>query len=105
MPHPNRPRPNRGEGLVPGRNPKPIEVQQLRTAMGFSQADFGKLLYVSVAVVEAWEGGERRMPPILWEFVNLLWEYPEVENARRQWLERGRSAVERDPSYRPMIPR
>lgn len=106
-PHPNRPRPNRPDsmGQVPGRNPKPPEVQQLRTAMGYTQLEFSRLLYVSITTVQAWESGDRRMPPILWEYANLLAEYPEVDRARQKWLRRPvgeRSSAEN--LHKPVIP-
>lgn len=80
--HPNR---SRGRN-APGRNPKPAEIAQLREEMELTQTAFGRLLYVGLSTVQAWEGGTRRMSPLAWEFINLLWGFPVVERARETWL-------------------
>lgn len=87
--HPNRSR----RATPPGGNPRPREVAQLREEMELTQTEFGELLYVSLRTVQDWEGGQRHMPPLAWEFVNLLQAYPEVEHARDLW----RRGLHREP--------
>lgn len=85
MNHPNR---SRAKDR-PGRNPHPREVSQLREEMELTQTALGKLLYVGLSTVQAWEGGTRRMPGLAWEFLNLLQAFPEVRAARERWLNGG----------------
>ena len=81
--HPNR-SPRR---TTRGSNPKPAEIAQLREEMEMTQTEFGALFYRGRDIVQAWEAGKRRMPPDTWEYACLLQAYPEVERARKLWLE------------------
>lgn len=80
--HPNRSR----RKPAPGRNPSYAEIRSLRESMGLTQTDFGALIYAGLSTVQAWEDGTRRMQGLTWEYINLLWEYPEVERARMLWI-------------------
>jgi DNA-binding transcriptional regulator YiaG len=82
MSHPNRSRAKR-----PGSNPKPAEIAQLREEMELTQTELADLLYVSLTAVQKWESGERRMQASMWEYLCLMQAYPEVQQARRLWLE------------------
>jgi DNA-binding transcriptional regulator YiaG len=80
--HPNRSR------RKPGFQPTPEDIAQLRAAMGLTQSEFGDLLYTSLRQVQDWEGGQRRMRGLVWEYANLLRESPAVLAARSAWLAR-----------------
>lgn len=79
--------PNRSAGRKPGRNPKPAEIAQLRGEMEMTQTEFGAVFYRSARTVQDWEAGTRRMPPDTWEYACLLQAYPQVQRARRLWLD------------------
>lgn len=86
--HPNRPnRPLRRKAQ--GANPKPAEIAQLRDEMELTQAEAGEILYASERTWQDWERGERRMHPAMWEYLNLLWAFREVEAAREVWVKGG----------------
>lgn len=78
--HPNRSR------RKPGFQPAPEDIAQLRAAMGLTQSEFGDLLYTSLRQVQDWEGGQRRMRGLVWEYVNLLHRSAAVREARAAWL-------------------
>lgn len=79
-----------------GYSPSGDEVAELREAIGLSQAEFARLVYRSVRIVQYWESSgksdsgrnlrKRQCPLDTWEYVNLLAEYPEVRRCREQWL-------------------
>ena len=87
-PHPKRSRRIGAAGYIP----KSREVRQLREEMQRTQAEFGALVYRSAETVGKWEHDERLCPADTWEFLCLLHAYPQVERARRLWLE-GRADV------------
>ncbi len=59
--------PNRSRERGPGANPTPAEVRAAREAAGLSQTAAGALVYSSLRAWQAWELGERRMHPAIWE--------------------------------------
>jgi DNA-binding transcriptional regulator YiaG len=69
----------------PGRNPSPGEVRQLRAEMDLTRPQLGALVYASARTVDAWENGQRRMPPITWELLCMIRAYPEVERSQNLW--------------------
>lgn len=83
MSHPNRSRRRK----APGENPKPAEIVRTREEAGLTQTDAGDLLYTTLSGWQRWEYGQRRMHPAMWEYFCLLITFPEVERARRTWLE------------------
>jgi DNA-binding transcriptional regulator YiaG len=85
---------NRSRARGPGRNPKPREIVELREEMGLSQTEFGALVYRNIRAVQDWEGGQRQMPPALWEYICLLHGFPAVARAREEWLASLRSKRE-----------
>ena len=50
----------------PGDNPTPEMVKALRADSGLTQTAFGELGFYSMRIVQDWEGGQRRMPPLVW---------------------------------------
>jgi len=83
--HPHRSDRSNAVGYVP----RPAEVAQLREDMEMTQTEFARLLLVNLRTVQKWEGGERNMPALSWEFACLLNAFPQVERARREWHEGG----------------
>ncbi len=79
--------PNRSRRKSPGYSPSAAEIRQLREEMSLGRTEFGALVYADGRTVEAWEQGLRRMPGLAWEFVCLLNGFPEVERARKTWVE------------------
>lgn len=51
--------------------PTPLEIQQLRYALGMTQTAFGQWLRSSMRTVQQWEGGLRAMPTPVWELALL----------------------------------
>lgn len=80
--HPNRSR----RRLLPGANPKPDQVRKLREDMQLTQTAFGELLYSSLRAVQDWEGGQRRMPALAWEYASLLHGFPIVRKIRADYI-------------------
>lgn len=58
----------------------------MREELQLTQTEFGRLLYTSLRAVQDWEGGQRNMPALAWEYLCLLVAFPEVEAARKTWL-------------------
>lgn len=81
--HPRRSRRSNAAGYVP----RPAEVAQIREEMEMTQTEFAAHVLVNLRTVQKWEGGERNMPALTWEYVCLMQAYPEVERARRLWRE------------------
>jgi DNA-binding transcriptional regulator YiaG len=63
--HPNR----SGRKNVPGANPKPADLIELRERYGISQREAAALAYSSERSWQNWESGERRMHPAIWAWV------------------------------------
>ncbi len=63
MTHNNRSK----SGNKTDRNPKGLEIAELRKSHGLNQNDFGKIMFYTKRNVTAWETGVRRMHPAIWE--------------------------------------
>ena len=76
--HPNRSRRAakraRGEAL-----------RNLREEMQRTQTELAEILLTTRDTVKKWESGERMMPDLQWEFVNLWHAFPELEMMRKDW--------------------
>lgn len=66
MGHENRKKENRTEK----QNPTPAEIVSARVAAGLSVREAAELIHGSLQAWEAWEAGERRMHPGLFELFN-----------------------------------
>jgi hypothetical protein len=86
--HPNMVNhPNRGGGRFNrlASNPTKDQVRELLEKSGYTQAQFGALVFKGVRTVEDWLSGERRMPPDTWQLI-------QVKIKARELMKRGRIA-------------
>lgn len=51
--------------------PTPADVRALRSHLGLTQTEFGKLSHCSLRTVQDWEHGKREMPLGIWELYLL----------------------------------
>lgn len=79
--------PNRSARARRGRNPKPAEIARLREEMQMTQTAAAALVHGSLRGWQDWEYGKRRMHASIWEYLCLMQAYPQVERARRLWLQ------------------
>ena len=63
--HPNRSRGN------PAQNPTPDEIRELRLSLGITQSKAAVMILATERAWQAWEQGERRMHPGLWQLFLL----------------------------------
>lgn len=61
--HPNRSKSNRPTKA----NPTPAEIRALRESKGLTEKAAAEMIYCTVGAWIAWERGDRRMHPGLWE--------------------------------------
>lgn len=79
----SRPRPNRSRrSNAPGANPKPAEIRRQREEAGYTQTEYGALVYRSRSIVAQWERGERRCDPAIHEYLTLLISHRATRQAR-----------------------
>lgn len=63
--HPNRSKKN------PNRNPKPMDIVNVRTKAGLTQKSAANLLFVTESAYKKWEIGIRQMPVGYWKLFQL----------------------------------
>jgi DNA (cytosine-5)-methyltransferase 1 len=62
--------PNRSKHSTAPKAPKPSEIRASRDAVGLTQSDAARLVYVTLSAWQRWEAGERTIHPAMWE----LWQ-------------------------------
>lgn len=65
--HPNRDQKSNNKAA----NPTPAQIKAKRAEVGLTQTQCAELLYSGCRKWQAWEGGEQRMHPALWELFNI----------------------------------
>lgn len=64
--HPNR------SNLTRWPSPTPEQWLDLRQQYGLTQAQAGELVCTPLRTVQAWESGERRIPPMAWRLFRIM---------------------------------
>lgn len=65
--HPNRSR----RGHPPARNPEAAAIRAARHAAGLTQKQAAASVYSTLRTWQAWEQGDRRMHPAIWQLFLL----------------------------------
>lgn len=58
------------------RHPRPREIRDLREEMALTRAELAARLLTTARTIEAYEQGLRRMPPLMWEAMQLMHASP-----------------------------